>query len=88
MSHATSPSLAGRPAAPHRAVRRHREGVSAVPGAALHPVDAVEQRRGATIAGIRGVNALHVSIASLLHGGVNEETDHARNGERDICLLR
>ncbi len=42
------------------------ERVPPVPGPRLHPVDAVEEGRGAAIAGVRRVNALHVVIAGGL----------------------
>lgn len=52
----------------HGDVRTHGESEPPVPGRALHPVDRVEERRGAAVAGVGAVHPLHVRVA-----GVGEE---------------
>ena len=48
----------GRPAGVDGDVGGHHDGVSAVPGPALDPVDGIEQRRSSTVAGIDAVHSL------------------------------
>ena len=59
-------SRASRASSVNGNVTADNEGIAAVPAAALDPVDGVEEGRRAAVAGILGVDALDVVVASLL----------------------
>ena len=74
--------------------------MTAVPGAALHPVDGVEERVGGAIAGVDGVGALERGVArgceelsedgldglGLVKGGLGADFEAADGGGVDVVF--